>query len=238
MALCVGVSVIKVKVCSTCVCVSSSPACRQPTGLCSWWAVPERWLWCRALAGRTGPPGCPHHRRRCCTLSCVECSGWVLVCVCVCFGLCVYVCFGLCVYLCDACLATLSSDCPSVVSLYSSSSSLTVMYRLWRPARRPPGGPTWSHRRKQSCCFQSSSCFPFFLKHCPSCPGASACHNPLSCFHASTGIPQHGGEEEEKRRERGVECGEMEAPVSTPCQASCADLINLLEITGLPGLLS
>ncbi len=46
------------------------------------------------------------------------------------------------VQVCVVCSATLSSECPSVVSLYSSSSSVTVTRRLWHPAWLPNGCPT------------------------------------------------------------------------------------------------
>ncbi len=62
---------------------------------------------------------------------------------------------------CDVCSAALSSECPSAVSLSSSSSSLTATCQLWVPARRPHGCPTWSSSTKQNCHVRGISWFLF-----------------------------------------------------------------------------
>lgn len=81
----------------------------------------------------------PQLDSRCALTHCSTQATAVLPCLCVEDRVCVCV-WSVCV--CDVCSATLSSECPSVVSLYSSSSSLTVTCRLWRPARLPHGCPT------------------------------------------------------------------------------------------------
>lgn len=77
-----------------------------------------------------------------------------------------------------------------------------------------------------------SSC----LKHCPSNPGGLMCHNPLSCFKASPCIPQHRGKEEKTGRSEGQNVVKWKLPYRRFARppAPGQDLINLLEIRGLP----